>query len=739
MGDGHPTLFTIMLYHGGEFTKFLDMNYINGTMTYANMVDIEEFSIHEMDAIMKGILYSSSIYYHFRLPKGDMHFGLCSLGNDDDVRNLAQYMKEHKVIRVYTEHGMTKLLTYFMAPKPVKKVIIEKLDKIEEHETTTTDNQAGDRIDRRTSLVLHNDLVTTLIQAGIIGNEGALSLSYEYNRKRSWTKDKKLSSCSKKLAMDDVGEVNILQSNSEFHKGVNEEKEGEEVVNEVSDNIDMRDYEMDAKVEDDVDMGGYEMDVGIEDDVTHNVDMMDPTDENEKESDERNDEGEGSGNNDFWVDEENIIPAVEVDMKDFYMSVDLEAEFMEKRVTNPMHNDNDEDAKDPEYLDVIDNDQWDSMDEGSDMERKMRGLLKELGKETSKKELKEKIQLHALETIRNIFFKKNDKKRLRALYKGNITFNEGDVGEPTPYPWVIQGSRLTKGGSWMIKTYNHEHRCLHTRKVRSATAKFIGKQILDQVESNPTIPVKDLKEKLQKEYQVGFSIHQIFRAKSKAKKQVQGDYIKDYILELKSTNPDTTVKLEFKFEPNSSATSRRFRWGIYEGPFPRTDFNCSWGDDLNLYVNSNFTFISDRQNLYFIPLPGLQVAIAHLFPYVEHIYSIGQIHDNMKRTWRSSENKDHLWNYATTTTVQDFFAFDNISGRAISYMLLNNLCDVFNRKLIEGRDNPLITCLEYMREYIMKQICNVIKVKNKCVEPLNPSTTKIMEKNVNLTSQYTTM
>lgn len=61
-------------------------------------------------------------------------------------------------------------------------------------------------------------------------------------------------------------------------------------------------------------------------------------------------------------------------------------------------------------------------------------------------------------------------------------------------------------------------------------------------------------------------------------------------------------------------------------------------------------------------------------------------------------------------------------------MLLNNICEVFNSKLVEGRDKPLITCLEYIREYMMKRICNVIKVQNKCVRPLTPSATKIMEK-----------
>nr|KAJ0211683.1 hypothetical protein LSAT_V11C400165310 [Lactuca sativa] len=230
--DGYPTLFTIKLHHGGEFTKFPDVNYIDGTVTYVDMVDIEEFSVHEMDAIMK---------------------------------------KEHQVIRVYTEHGALSI-----------------------------------------SPVLHN--------------KGAFSLSPEYNRKRSWTKDKSLSSCNKKLAMGDVSEANvdgdkdhapndfdeaanefdlglyqqILESNSEFDNGFNEEKEGdegEEVVNEVSANVDMRNYEKDARVEDDVDMGGYQMDVGIEDDVDMGGYQMDAGVEDEVThnvaEDERSDGGGG--------------------------------------------------------------------------------------------------------------------------------------------------------------------------------------------------------------------------------------------------------------------------------------------------------------------------------------------------------------------------------------------------------------------------------------------------------------
>nr|KAJ0185193.1 hypothetical protein LSAT_V11C900500550 [Lactuca sativa] len=866
--DGHPTLFTIKLHHGGEFTKFPNVNYIEGTVTYVDMVDIEEFSIHEMDAIMKGLGYSVPpvIYYHFRVPKGDMHFGLRALGNDDDVLSLSQYVKEHKLIRVYTEHGITNLLTYFMAPKPVRKIIIEQLEETDEHQTPQTNNQPS-------------GMPQTCIPP-VIANEAALALSIspEYNKKREFIKDKPLSSCIKKLVMDDVSVDriggnkddavnefdhgfnefdeecnNINQDFNEFHEACNDIDQGFNEFDEAANDFDIGLYQQilqsNKQNVDDEFNEGEENAVNKEVTEEENHDRNEMNDENVEMRDfavddgnednietgednhERSDESEDSDDSDFWVDEDNIIPDVQVDMRDFYMNIDLEAEFLEKRL--PKHRENDSDEVNEE-LDVIDNDQWDSLDEGSDIDRKRRVVIKELGKETrcsqgeihkvtfrigqkykNKKELKENIQLHALETRRNIFFVKNDKMRLRAICKGTVAFNDGHVGEPTPCPWVIQGSRSDVNSNWFIKTYNHEHKCLQTRKVRSATAKFISKQIMDQIESNPTIPVRALQEQLQKDYQVGYSIHKVFRAKSTAKKLVQGDYkkqydvLRDYILELQSTNPETTVKLEFDSEPNLSATSRRFKrmyvclggmkkgfraclrdfldfdGAFMKGPFPgqiltavgvdsnngiyplayaivETENTDSWNwfleciaDDLDLYANSNFTFISDRQK-------GLQTAISQLFPCAEHRFCLRHIHDNMRKIWRTNEYKEHLWNCATATTVPEFnhrmqqfssydveaynwlkqippqhWARSHFTGRAVSDMLLNNLCEVFNSKLIEGRDKPLITCLEYIREYMMKRICNVIKVQKKCVGPLTPSAIKIMEKNVNWASQYT--
>nr|KAJ0213109.1 hypothetical protein LSAT_V11C400186390 [Lactuca sativa] len=85
----------------------------------------------------------------------------------------------------------------------------------------------------------------------------------------------------------------------------------------------------------------------------------------------------------------------------------------------------------------------------------------------SKKELKDKVDMHALEAIRNIPFKKNDMYRLT------------DV---------------------CVMTYTHKHTCLHTRKIRSCTTTFLSKKFVDQIKTNIEVPVRALQDQIQKQY-----------------------------------------------------------------------------------------------------------------------------------------------------------------------------------------------------------------------------------------------
>ncbi|CAI9284238.1 unnamed protein product [Lactuca saligna] len=429
--DGYPTLFTIKLYHGGEFTKYPDVRYIDGTVNYVDMVDIDEFSVYELDAIMKGFRYGVPpvIYYHFLMPGGDFHFGLRPLGNDQDVANFSQYVSEHKVMKVYTEHGETRLLTYFLNPKPVTKVTLVHLD--ESHEDVQHIDEAPDDQSKETLVMttptdnLVEVVPTQANQPEIQVNEivQVVSLSPGYNRRRVMSKDGVMASCSKKIYFDDIGETEqiakdfveaatdfdiglyqqILQSNVDGVIGTDMHDVNEPQMDE--ENQAQMDEENQAKMdESNMDSSGKE-----------NVSEVESKEGSETEQEDDSDDS------DYWVDEDNA------------------------RI--PRQHESDEEA---DELDVIDNDAFDSMDEDSDQDRKRRAVLKQLSKEkscsfgevhkchfkigqkyNSKQEFKEKIKMHALETKKNIAFKKNDKSRLRAICSGVVAFNNDVVGEPT--------------------------------------------------------------------------------------------------------------------------------------------------------------------------------------------------------------------------------------------------------------------------------------------------------------------
>ncbi|XP_076938641.1 uncharacterized protein LOC143606914 [Bidens hawaiensis] len=190
--------------------------------------------------------------------------------------------------------------------------------------------------------------------------------------------------------------------------------------------------------------------------------------------------------------------------------------------------------------------------------------------------------------------------------------------------------------------------------------------------------------------------------------------------------------------------------GIYPISFAvvETENLSSWtwflenlGDDLDLGPNSCFTFMSDRQK-------GLLPAIENLFPCAEHRFCVRHIHENFKATYRGKLYKDLLYKCAHAATILEFettmdelkafnpdahlwlsnihpkhWSKSHFSGRAVSDILINNMCEVFNGKIVEGRDMPIISALEYIREYLMRRIVNFLEVIDKSEGLLTPTAT----------------
>ncbi|XP_076919177.1 uncharacterized protein LOC143579886 [Bidens hawaiensis] len=178
-------------------------------------------------------------------------------------------------------------------------------------------------------------------------------------------------------------------------------------------------------------------------------------------------------------------------------------------------------------------------------------------------------------------------------------------------------------------------------------------------------------------------------------------------------------------------------------------------DDLDLYSNSNFTFISDRQK-------GIIPALQKVFPSAEHMYCLRHIHENMKPMWRGVVYKNMFQKCAFETTPHEFercmkeiqnkdatlydwlkeippkhWSRAYFSVRPRCDVLINNICEVFNRQLITGRDKPVITCLEFISEYLMRRMVVVHKTIARCQGPLTPVATKLFDKIMAEANNYT--
>ncbi|XP_052622629.1 uncharacterized protein LOC111921813 [Lactuca sativa] len=626
---------------------------------------------------------------------------------------------------VYTEHGTTRLHTYFMSPN---KVVLEEINE---------------------------------------------PISPELNRKKFTSTE--VGSCSRKLD---------LNENYDFYRSV------------VPFGHFDRDVLKDVGVQPASEELNKAQDVGPSEDfdpffyMDHNdyqqmgdddyQQMGDNEEIGDAISDETSTNGSISEDSDFLVDELNMVEDVEVNMKDFHSGVYSFPNLDNHQSFNAPDVTVDDD------LEVIDTQLFESAGVEEDERKKLmrRGVVPEMtGGPWTKSRIKCKDK-----TVSS---------------------------QKATCPWVVLISRSGEESDWMVKTLVHEHRCVQSRSIKACTSKFLATTILQQVEGNPTIPIKALCVELQKTYEVGMSRMKVFRAKHLAQKHVHGDYekqyslLRDYVLELQQCNPGTTVKIDVYSEPNANLETRMFKriyvclgalklgfkaglrdflgfdGAFMKGPYPgqvltavgldsnngiyplaysivEAENKSSWswfleclGEDLELSTNSNFTFISDRQK-------GILPAIANLFPSAEHRFCLRHIHENMKLQWRGKEHRDHLWECATATTVrhfdrfmEDFNKFNSkacdwlkkippkhwarahISGRAHTDILLNNLCEVFNSKLLDARDKPIITCLEYIREYLMKRICIVQNVIDKSQGPLTPTATKLLDGVKKDASQYT--
>ncbi|GJV68245.1 hypothetical protein Tco_1483754 [Tanacetum coccineum] len=248
--------------------------------------------------------------------------------------------------------------------------------------------------------------------------------------------------------------------------------------------------------------------------------------ETESEEDtEANDETDSEDNFDFHVDE-----GVEfMGCRDSEQTVDIE------------------EGDGEEIKEVLDNDYFESASDSDDEDF------------PNKEDAMTYIKEHSIETRREIRFEKNDGERVRAVCRGVI-------------PCLPCVDEITSGANQVI-----------------GPSQGSGpSQLVQQLKPNPYIPVRAVQEQLTQKHELNVTQSKAFRAKQEAEKKLRGDYtqqykmLRDYVMELQETNPNTTVKIDVQSEANHEVPTRVFkRIYVCLGPL-KAGFKAGMRDLLGL-------------------------------------------------------------------------------------------------------------------------------------------------------------
>lgn len=83
-----------------------------------DFIDINLYLVHELDAMVHvlGYVNGETLYYYVLIPDVHLVYSLLPLGNDQDMVNLSIYVVVNKIIKVYFDHGQTRVHTNFISP-----------------------------------------------------------------------------------------------------------------------------------------------------------------------------------------------------------------------------------------------------------------------------------------------------------------------------------------------------------------------------------------------------------------------------------------------------------------------------------------------------------------------------------------------------------------------------------------------------------------------------------------------
>ncbi|KAK9047963.1 hypothetical protein SSX86_033075 [Deinandra increscens subsp. villosa] len=730
---GFQHLFSIKLHHGGLFKEYPGRVYAQGSSDFVDFVDIDKFSVHELDIILERLGHPKDDvrYYHYLVPNKNLDDGLRALGTDSEVRVFATYVFDNKLMNVYVEHDITTFpISYFSSPGNVNiEEIVETNKRVKKPPSFKTmllcgledENVADNREGRSEDM------------AGLGIDDNLEDVNVTENMEDN---------------LEDVNVTVNMEGNLEHDSSSDDSDFVDDDGNHVNDHeADMRDFRLLTEA----DHGEY---VEAMDEPMLDNDIFDNNERRESESPFYLGQEFGTKKELKSMVKEHAVETKR-DIRVIKDELDRVRAICKGKSEDGVNNDSRVGAassKSDKAKGVLaKNVGGRGKKTDPDIHKCPWVLLLSKNKKSGSWVIKTLVTEHKCLLTRKIYSCTATflSKKLVEQIKENPTIPVKAVQEQFQRQFELPVSTMKafRAKSLAVEQVNGDF-CSQYGMLRTYVEELMkanpGTTVKLEVQpsTDPTSQVR----KFKRIYVCLGSLKQGFKAIGRELLGLDGAF-------LKGPFPGQ-ILTAVGLDPNN---------GIYPVAYAiveaETMLSWSWfleclGDDLDLGTNSNFTFISDRQK-------GIIPALKKVFPCAEHRFCLRHILENMKQQYRGKIYKDALWKLATHTTVEHFqkemdalkeinseahlwlskippqhWSRSHFSGRAISDVLLNNMCEVLNSKLLDGRDKPIITMLEFVREYLMRRIVNVLGVIDRSNGMLTPYATKLLESQKKEANRY---
>ncbi|XP_024046636.1 uncharacterized protein LOC127900319 [Citrus sinensis] len=95
-------------------------------------------------------------------------------------------------------------------------------------------------------------------------------------------------------------------------------------------------------------------------------------------------------------------------------------------------------------------------------------------------------------------------------------------------PWYVMGGKIRGKGGFAIKELQKKHECRQTRKSVAVNSKWIAEKIKSKVTVDPHVKISVLREFMLETYGVRIGDLKLYRARERARKDINGDYARGY-------------------------------------------------------------------------------------------------------------------------------------------------------------------------------------------------------------------